>query len=337
MRFRYFTVAASLMIFALFLGSCDVAEDSFTSPADRSAVEAFVTGGQGEGAVFKGPRGFFPLEIGNHWTYDGLTVMRNLRYGDSLLSTVDSLFITEERTITETEELFGREYVVENQESYMGGCINQEYWIRYRQDKAGLYEADYSITDPPGSETIQSPPVLSKSGGAGWNEIWEKVSSSAPRGELQSYTRAWTLLQEKRLAVKSVIRSANIERPVETSPPGGIAEDELLRLKYPLRPGQEWEIREEPYFAAEVEAHEVLDLGPGMIEGYRIRLESGLYDDNDFVYMWYGRTGFLRQHIHLETEVVNFEGEVTGVLIADEHLSLDSVELERPGRWNTPH
>jgi hypothetical protein len=109
--------------------------------------------------------------------------------------------------------------------------------------------------------------------------------------------------------------------------------EELTRLSYPLRPGQEWTVRDEPFFGSEVEAHDVLDLPPGKMSCFRIKMTNFAMGPDDEVFVWYGRDGFLGMSIHVEGEVIDIGGNPIGVLVFDQNMFLESLDLVRPGRF----
>ena len=81
-----------------------------------------------------------------------------------------------------------------------------------------------------------------------------------------------------------------------------------------LRKGQRWDIRSDfPFFGATAEGNERLDLPAGKQNGMRIRIDSELFGENDRVYIWYSRDGFLRLHVVIESEMTDENGNSTQV------------------------
>jgi len=330
---------------AQFFLSCEGLEESPASVAgsDEWNGSGSYAAAEGMGKEGRGGGAFFPLQPGNRWGYCGEWVLvideesRTDRTGEAMV-------VAQEREIMGLEEVFGRNYVVEEERTCFGNSDSARvYWKRYRQDRAGLYEADVPLTIPP---CIQGSPFggLLRSGMEtdGWSILWEKTALSIEDEDVKPYQAAWNRLSVKRKAVKRAISAFRDERAVQrvpdgqvqAGPPGGVMEDELTRLKYPLRPGQKWTIRNDPLFTSTVESHQTLDLEPGRISGFRIRLGSELYGSNDSVLFWYGRSGFLGHTIHLEEEATDINGNVIGTILSDETLFLESLSLNRPGRWN---
>lgn len=287
-------------------------------------------------------RGFFPLAIGNRWTYkiDWLEMIRPDSPGTNIFPVKASVSqYIEQREMVGTEERFGREYVVEEQKTWGQVSITPPgpdtitYWVRYRQDRAGLYEADVSLDQPPNGSASHSTHLDVAAA-----DIEEPLSSRLRQQGLQltaaeaaAYDAAMTRLQEK-MEVVSAALSWHGHRPPGHfgHRRGGVLDNELTRLKYPLRPGQSWTIREQPFlFTSRVIRHEMLRLPAGKLGGYRIQIESEAFGPHDRVFVWYGRAGLLRLSAHLETRYTDYTdpyGEFA-TLIIEEHSSLESFEL----------
>ena len=270
---------------------------------------------KGAGPENPGKGAFYPLTIGNTWTYTGEFSMR-IGSGSAYSASRD-----ETRTIIGTEELFGREYMLEEQVlfagSLYGGVDTFTYWVRHRQDRAGLYEADVAMSDPPGEEGDM--------GLAGWDALWKRAVDELGPIDAKAAEKARAAHFRKIDAVNELIgRKAG--SPFLTGPPGGILPDEIQRLKYPLHPGQEWIIRDSPLFYTVVEGLEVLDLPAGRMNGWRTFIYNEFLDENDIVHFWFGRQGFLCMKVHLETE-----DDMFGLLITDESLYLVDYDLEGKG------
>jgi hypothetical protein len=301
--------------------SCNITD---TDPADTGIEAVYsaddILAGKGGGNAHKGK--FYPLALGNTWHYTG---ERMMQVGDS-----DPFYgsVSEERKIREMEQLFGREYFVEEQTGVISDGVSPDdayiYWIRYRQDKAGLYEADVAITIPPGGYD-------STSVTGAWEKIWQKASAGLDRETVDRLRIA----HFRKLDLVDEVLGRRLGRHMLAGPPGGILTNEIQRLKYPLHVGQEWTIREIPLFTSEVLKHDVLDLPAGKMNGWKITNHSGIFGENDVVWFWYGRTGFLGMVVHLETEVTLVDGTVVPV-VSDETLWLDSYDIGGKGNQMEP-
>ncbi len=278
---------------------------------------------------------YYPLAIGNSWAYTGESSI-SMEGSESYC-----ISINEKRTIVGKEELFDREYILEKQEIAQSGRDEIiTYWIRYRQDRAGLYEADVAASDPPGEDRyiIRLSDDNLDLNCDRWTVLWQNFANGLNIIDNDAIERARILHFNKISAINELLgRKAN-SALLSSGPPGGILPDEIQRLRYPLRPRQEWIIRDIPLFYSFVESHEVLNLPAGRMSGFKIRIYNELLDDDDIVCLWYGRRGFLGMYVHLETEMYDSEGNSYGAIISDEDLFLDSYNLvkqekdiEKPG------
>jgi len=308
------------------ISACDVTDTGtadMESPSLLAGKEALFSNGVGPDNLGQGA--FYPLDIGNSWIYTGERSMSIGDYESYHLS------VQEMRSLTGTEELFGREYTLEKQVIILSGGIGPDdtitYWCRYRQDRAGLYEADIAANDPPGKDgDAVGPSGENLNRVHHWDVLWQKSIERLESIDEETVERARTAHFNKINAVYELLGRKD-GRALLTSPPGGILPDEIQRLRYPMHPRQEWIIRNAPLFYAVVDRQEVLDLPAGMINGWRIRYYNEFLDENDLVYFWYGRRGFLGMTAHLETEM---DG-VYGTVISDEDLFLESYDLEDKG------
>lgn len=271
-------------------------------------------------------KGFFPLDIGNRWTYTG-EVSLDVGEGSA------SVFHTEEEhTIVGTEILFGREYILEKQEIVVNTSDAMfTYWVRYRQDHAGLYEADVPILDPPspgedGGVHIESKVDVRSNQ---WTILWQRISTKIRPENQDAYRQAWDRLLEKLRVIDEVLGRQTLGIRMLIGPPGGVLPDELTRLRYPLHPRQEWIIREDPFMTSIVEGYEVLDLACGKMGGFKIRVLNAILGPDDIILFWYGREGFLKLFTHMEDEVVDPEGNPIDTLVSEHSLILESLNLVR--------
>jgi hypothetical protein len=272
------------------------------------------------------PSGFFPLDMGNRWTYSGETFIM-VEGGEK-----STVHYNEERTIVGTEELFDRVYFLEKQEiidDTRGDVIT--YWVRYRQDRAGLYQADVPITDPPNDDEVFATFTSTQADKRKerWNFLCQRISSEFRSDNLNAFLMASNNIYQKLRMIDVILGRQALRIPSLGGPPGGVLPDEITRLRYPLHPRQEWIIRDSPLFESMVIGHEVLDLPAGKMHGFKISIVNELFDPCDVVLLWYGRDGFLRMFAHVETEMVDPSGNPIGTLILEENLILESLELAR--------
>ena len=164
--------------------------------------------------------------------------------------------------------------------------------------------------------------------------FWQAISRTLEAEHRDAYRRSLDDLCLRLRVIDSAIGRITGPAPVLQGPPGGVLPDEITLLKYPLHPSQEWTIRDDPFYVfGAVEAHEVLDLPPGRMNGYKIRIDNGLFGPSDWGYVWYGRDGYLGLTAHLETEILDPNGNPMGALVFDEHTLLESLDLVGKGRW----
>jgi hypothetical protein len=287
----------------LFLFACAGKEDSSYQPVGPSRDVTFTLESPSPGA-------WFPLELGNSWQYERTFT---LSQGGIVQETFHS---TVSYSMTEVEELFGREYVVME-------CYDDDIpsWIRYRQDQSGLYEADVAIKSPPADSGER---VIRRSASAIGTTLSERILSAPCNASIRDALR-------KRLEVHEQIR-ALIKSPsfaMALRPGTGVLPEEITRLSYPLHRGASWLIRDDPPFVATVEGRDVLDLPFGKRNAVRVRIDPPQTGNNYYrVLFWYGRCGELRSHVVVEGEFTREDGSTQWVRTEDEQV-LVSASLSR--------
>jgi hypothetical protein len=321
---------------ALLAGACSTSDRSPTQYVeDPAGVSELADGADMDIALGSDhhPRGFYPLTKGNRWTYRGAMMMRI--EGDSITAVGQ---YAERRELTGLEDLCGREYMVETQKRWSTivpfpplDLVTNKVW--YRQDKAGLYEADCGTSTTQGSGD-HSPALVNladRFDPVGWEAKQSRFSASLAASGRDGYQAALRHLVDKIRAAEAAVRTTGMHRRPRHmgGPPGGVLSDEITRLKYPLHPRQHWVIRESPRFESYVEQFRVFNLPAGRMGGYAIRVDSEFFDKNDRVEIWYGRNGFLGMRTHLEAVATDEFGDPIGTLISDERMWLEHLELVR--------
>jgi hypothetical protein len=331
---RIWTIQFILYIsIAMFVsGACSTSDRSPTQYVeDLGSYSELAGGAEMEGAPGSGSR-FFPLSIGNRWTYRGAFTLR--LEGDSISEVYQ---YAEQRELIGYEELFGREYMVETQKQWSSILPfppdnATTYWIRNRQDKAGLYEADYFISIPPDSGAGSLAPASSTERLDVLNRetrqrrFGDRLKAAGHDG----YQTALTRLGDKIRTAEAAIRATGMSRRPRRigGPPGGVLADEITRLKYPLHPGQHWVIRDSPFFfKSHVEAYRIFSLPAGRMGGHTIRIDIDGFDKHDRVELWYGRNGFLGMRMHVKSVATDELGNPIGVLISDEFKWLVEMDV----------
>ncbi len=327
----YFPIALAAII-----SSCATPLELPTASSTRpDRVEALASsagsGSQAGGTGFSLKGGFYPLQLGNHWLFRKQFVVAVIpNQGDPSPPYEEEATI--DRQLVCVERRDGRDYMVEQAEE-QGPYQTFRSWIRYRQDRTGLYEADVYISDPPPCATATvSPPDGRGSGTA--VDLDSRVAELDPAGT--PARRAAFQAAARRLSARLAIMDGVLQRmgapPAQTSGAGMAGAGELTRLSYPLHPGAHWIIRNDPgaTFSANVEAADVLDLRVGRLRGYRIRISTEFLGPADVVHVWYGPSGYLQLVAHFETDAVDEFGEVVGRAVVDQRETLVFLQLAGP-------
>jgi hypothetical protein len=319
---RMSTLGQSVSSIALLIGlaGCGAESPYAVDAVARNVSEAGAPAPHGPGAA--GWAGFFPLEIGNRWEYSHLKEAKSFNLDDSLVETWN-ITGSESHEMIGTEDLLGRTYVVQQQdweESSFLGDDSGTIWVRYRQERSGLYEADLCVSDPPGPE--ESPfcgdPLL------------QAPSRISPKSVPPHLRDTWRKIQEKRAVLAGLVRGHGAPQGTRTTgAPGGVLPGELTRLAYPLHRGTEWTIREDPLFLAEVISHDVIDVPAGRFPAWRVQISLPQFEaEGDEIYFWYGSSGFLKLYFHSVSEWTDPGGAVIGAFEWTETMDLTELHLE---------
>lgn len=280
----------------------------------------------GRASLAAAPQGaFFPLAIGNRWhsVGDDRFVMTDAGGG------VDGFTIHDDitRELTGTEVLFGRTYTVMKETTVQTIPFESEpwistQWIRYRQDASGLYEADVSGASEPVMSSAATGPDGVRMQAA--RPLPDALRAKILPDRIDAYERAWNRLQWKVEVLNRYVASDGAARG------SGVLPNEITRLVYPLRPGEEWTIRTDFFFGSVVEGIEDLDLPAGRFPAYRIRIPNEALGPEDVVRLWMGRSGQLRFQYHLEAPATDEDGNVIGSSSIDHDEVLDQISLVKP-------
>ena len=293
------------LVLAALVSGCDE-PSRFASPADPGKVTPTPAGT---------PDFVYPLDLGNRWNYDG-------RSEYWVIADVDPIehartLSTHTRELTQTEMLFGRSYVVEQWTIVEDFRPNDPivYWVRYRQDLSGLYEADVSILDPPGG-LVTPEIVLSKAGQAGARPTFEGI----PASQRHAWRAAWERIQQRQHLLHGVVNSQD---PLVS----GLMENEITRLRYPPTVGKVFYIRPN-LLRAKIEAYETLSLPAGDFEAARVRL-TWLFPgtEADRIHMWIGTCGMLKFEARLIGAATDENNNVLGKLVAEEGQVLTELQV----------
>jgi len=325
----------AVAVFALVIGGCGAPLDHTTRPtlatdagANLGTIAATGLRSGPGGTLSQG--GFYPLTLGNRWGYRKEFVIQIVPdIGDAPLPV--SYRSTIGRELVCAEVRGGRTYLVERVTEQASDGLSYRSWIRYRQDPKGLYEAHVSISEPPPCERAAGPPAgLERTafitGAAPWPDDLVPMGSPAVQA---AFRTAWERLRERMALLDGRERSSPRATPGLSMGGTGLP-DELIRLRYPLRPGARWLIRSGPFgLAAEVTGVDDLLLPPGKMRGYRIRLSTDAFGPEDGVHVWYGRWGYLQLIAHFEFDAVDQTGNVIGRAITEQRETLVDLRLAK--------
>jgi len=281
---------------------------------------AIVLGDAGNSAP--APRApFYPLTLGNHWTYDRSFVTR-FGIGPDQLAEAD-LHSLVTRDLTCSTQAGPDLYVAERTLEQDGDFLFSS-WIYYRQDPTGLYEADFLLTSPPPCEAGGASGVARRG-----PDFLDRAWSARP--DAQSPRRSPALLAEW-TRQQRVLRAAleGIDAAVKSAPTLSAAVPEIQRLGYPLRGGSRWITRDTPRFTSRVVSHQRVRTPAGYVDAFKILISSELFGPRDHVFVWYGKIGFIGIVSHAEGFVVDENGIFAGWLNSDYREILTGYQLQEP-------
>jgi hypothetical protein len=264
---------------------------------------------------------FYPLALGDHWTYDR-TLTSRFGYGpDELAESVIRATVTRELncSIPAGPDLYVSEHTVEQDEAYVFNS-----WILYRQDSSGLYEADYLFTD---SSPCADPGAAAASKRAPdvFDRAWSaKPVEQTPRSSPEMLAE-WNRQQR---VLRSVIEPLGDR--LKSAPSFEAALPEIQRLGYPLHGGSQWITRNEPRFTSRVVAHQRVRTPAGVLDAYKILITSDLFGPRDKVFVWYGKVGFIGIISYAEGYFVDENGIFAGWLKTDYREILTGYRIQEP-------
>jgi hypothetical protein len=274
-------------------------ESPFSGSADHP-------GGMGGGRA--GGATSYPLAVGNRWDY-------------ALHSRVE-IFPTEgEPSATQGQALWSAQIVGTAISGNVTHFLLAEgdprtsfpppalYFIR--QDQDGLYEVDTSPVFGPSraSPPAGDPLAVSRA------TLARLEQSLAGTPHATAFARAAARVTEKLDRMRRNL-DASASAATEAMP------NELTVLRYPLRIGSEWVVRDSPRFGRIVVGLDDVRLPVGRVRAWRLLGVSELYNAEDRVHFWYGRAGLVRIHLHAEMEATDDSGNTIGKAIAEYDQSL---------------
>lgn len=276
---------------------------------------------------------FFPLGIGSRWHATADNHLRVEPAGGGPPTEELSTHSDIVRTLIGTEILSGRSYVVQEEVVVQTGDVvgpePQTFtsWLRYRQDKAGLYEADVATNQPPSLENRATPrPVDLQESAAtarARRPLPAAFAAKLSGAQRHAYQAAWDDLQVRADVIRSLFHRSVAAQS------GGVLPEELTRLSYPLHPQAAWVVRGDPLFTSTVEKIESLEVPAGKYPSYRIRVDNEFLHSGDFVHIWFGRSGQLAFRYHIVGIATDVNGNEIGRLVFDYDEVLEDLALVR--------
>lgn len=313
-----------VLLATLAIGGCGVDRNNplrptVSSPGNpgvaRSAVEsrAITLGRNVPSGTAEGGAAFYPLAIGNSWSYATSFQFTVLDSAGNVLEAFDDAG-TSDRSLTGLASIFGRDYVEEDWIDHNSSQPDPiPFAVFYRQDRAGLYEADppfTSVATMPARPAYAAIGPASRRGAAILKAFHGRVSRDAVDALLAR--------------LDHVTGGA-----FATRSRGGVLDHEITRLSYPLHPGAHWVIRADPRFESTVERFGPIDEPAGRFVGARIRIDSEFFGPRDHVELRYGRDGFLGLSAHLEGIATDEAGNVIGTTVVEQRQDLTALALRK--------
>jgi hypothetical protein len=310
--------ACACLALAALIGGCSAPSQPVAPPSDSASpgIDMSFYGPWGSEPGRGSVSGFYPIALGNRWLYER-NIAVQVRSGDDVSTTFQNGSV--QHTQICFEDRGGRRYVVEQNLDGSGIELAVTY-VRVREDRGGLHEADVSITEP-GCPVFTREAVPHPAGEASGVLLARAIDRESDPARRAAFERAGRNLIDRLATARSAAFGGGLGGA------GGPRAGEIFRLRYPLFPGQRWIVRASPRFSGRAEAVETLETGAGPLQAWRIRTDSEFFGPADRVYAWYGKAGFLQMSVHLESEATDEQGNPVGRLYWDELLRLEELDL----------
>lgn len=256
---------------------------------------------------------FYPLAIGNQWDY---TIRaRTTLVTDAGAQPPSLIEFPWEVSITGMLHATRRGYFIQQESDPRLAAPSSMFLLR--EDRSGLYLME-------GVMPLETATRATPSAAAQWRSRVDDVLAVAPHAA--AFARAADAISARlELAAGGGLRRHK---------GGGPDPGELSFLRYPLRPGARWVVRDVPRFTRTVVARETLRLLAGTFDTWKLRGDSELFGSADRVHFWYAHAGLVRIRFHIEADATDETGAVVGRMVVDQDQFLTSLSLHRP---NDPH
>ncbi len=313
-------VLPAALILLISLGGCSKTSPPTGLPAGYSAAADASRGGAAAASGF-GSGSFYPLAIGNAWSYAGGGVLRLVSGPGSYLDNYGWAF-TESRRLIGTTHHEGTAYTVEEQvhqdvSEYNGPWT---FWVPLRQDSHGFFSRDTYLQEPP---VLDGNRVASNGAKPGTPPL-HLTAFAARHGKDASVERLAARVEKLRELARGFMRG---DRNSSTA-----AAWETQLLGYPLRPGQTWSARMDIPWPVTVDRVEQLETPAGRFQAYRLDINPGgnFVHEGEWVRVWYSRSGYLGYSIHTFVEQTDENGDPTGnTFVVDDSMYVTSVQVAR--------
>jgi hypothetical protein len=279
-------------------------------------TESVVTAGRGQAEAAS--QFFYPLQVGNHWSYDNTFTFQIVPF-DGPPSDPSELDGTIDVDLVGTAQQSGREYVIQRETNRSGSDVVVLDFL-YRQDFSGLFNADRIAGDESAMDA-GSPETVSGAGGGAQPVIAGSWSPSDRRAIAGALAKMETIRRIATHGAASVASGRGTPGPLE---------GEIALLRYPLHAGSEWQVREDPLVMDTALGMESLQLPAGRFSGWRIQIESEFFGPNDRAFVWYGSDGLIRLSAHAEGVATDENGVPYARIVSDTEQRLTALSLVGP-------
>jgi hypothetical protein len=286
---------------------------------------AFGPGASGDAREDRGPRSrprdHQPLAVGNRWDYLVALTTRIVIPG-----TPDGIALSEHPWVAEvtgTEVFGGRLYHMQAEYNplELGQPLPLRYLFALRQDRSGLYNRDLVYATDAGRAGESRADDTSGEAAALRASV---ASTLAGHPQQAAFERAADALAARIARLRAAALAGRLK------PGGGPGPEEISLLRYPMRAGARWVVRDSPRFTRVVEGRQSLELAAGRFVTWRIRGDSEFFGPSDIVRFWYASEGLVRMLLHTESDATDQQGNVVGRLVWESDQRLVGFSLAGP-------
>ena len=327
------TLGAALPLLAL-IGCSGSSDRAARVSADRPSPLALTRPVPDEGAAAApgqtAESGFYPLDLGDRWSYRTRFVTQIFPGGGPPLPPEELSWTTDYENVC-IESGGEKSYVVRRFSSpqYPDPVVG---WDRLRQDHSGLYLANLPPSIPPACDGGQPARRAATSERVRLENSWSEIASRVPADQGPAWRAAWERLEARRARVLGALSAGLREGAASdrgADPARSTLAPELLLLAYPLHKGAHWVSLDSPHVTYTVVGHENLDLPAGRMVGWHLHEDADFLGHRDRVDWWYSSAGFLRLELLLQGEATDEAGNPLGLLVTEQSTVLTDLSLVR--------